>query len=218
VAEEHPAVRVRALALARLGRQFPSRCLADREDAVHEALCAALRVGKADNRRVVCGWAARRLLGTHRDKGAIRPARSPATSIASPALPLRLEHERGHFLTDPADWLDSTPEVAWVYDHDAVIDAKAAEERRRTEALARERLRRERAQDMQDRAQEARALVPLAVASCGTMRGVARALGVSLGAPSRWANPRDFSPPGAELLARLRELAGTAPHAHCGAS
>lgn len=204
---DHPAVKVRDAALRRLARQFPSRCEADREDAVHEALCAALRVGKAGNRRVVCGWAARRLLGTDRRRGVIVSSRSAATSIAGPALSLPRTHDQGECAVAPSEWLDSVARVARVVDIDAVLDAFAAERRRREEAAAAERRRRELAEDMRRRAEEARLLVPAAAAACGSMRALAAAMGVSVGAPYRWRNPRDFSPPGADLMVQLRTLA-----------
>lgn len=327
----HPAVRVREQALARLRRQFPGRCEADREDAVHEALCAALEHGHADSAFTVSGWAARRLLGVQVRQGRTYSARSPATSIAGHALSLGGEDDA----VAPADWLDSSRVVAPTPDPEAALDlerwqgldwatealrligdararglswaaiaaaagqrskvapirwasgerpvtrpdrvavglddhlrrtwAEAEARARRVEEARREQERRDeaarkraqralatfvsrraaierarlaatheaearqraeaeavkhmRAEAARQRSAEARVLVPIAAAACGSMVGLAEALGVSEGTPYRWRDPRGLSPPGAEHLRRLREVAAAAgaSQAHCGA-
>jgi DNA-binding transcriptional regulator YiaG len=158
---EHPAVRVRALALARLGRQFPSRCLADREDAVHEALCAALEHGHAGQVRTVSGWAARRLLGVTRERGVLRPARSPATSIAGRAF-----SDPDGEQVDPADWLDSSARVAVIVEPEAALDLERWQGR--------------------DWAAEVRRLVGEARAQGLRWCDIAQACGVVTTAPIRW--------------------------------
>lgn len=117
---EHPAVRTRRVALAKLARWFPTRCEADREDAVHEALCAAIRLGRPGGIREVCGRAARALLGKQRQKagGQQYSARSPATSIAR-AGHVNLD---GEVLT-PDEWIDSDLNFARTLDAEDALDA-----------------------------------------------------------------------------------------------
>lgn len=113
---EHPAVKVREVTLTRLARLFPNRCEADREDAVHEALCAALEHGHADSQRTVQGWAARRLMGQQVRRGKVYSARSPATSIATSGYSL------GEGVLDPADWLDGSSAFATAPNPEAALD------------------------------------------------------------------------------------------------
>jgi hypothetical protein len=167
-AVEHPAVRVRALALARLGRQFPSRCIADREDAVHEALCAALEHGHAGQVRTVSGWAARRLLGVTRERGALRSARSPATSTAGRAF-----SDPDGEQVDPADWLDASARVAITVEPEAALDLERWQGR--------------------DWTAEVRRLVGEARAQGLRWCDIAQACGVVTTAPIRWGD--GSSPP-----------------------
>lgn len=117
----HPAITTRTYALRRLARQFPLRCLADREDAVHEALCAAIRLGRADNRRAVAGWAARNLIGKQVMRGKVYSCRSQSTSTAGRGLP-GADSEP----VPPADWLDSSRLPAHETDMEGLLDMAAA--------------------------------------------------------------------------------------------
>lgn len=222
--EEHPAVDSRRFCLQRMRRQFPWKCAADREDAVHEALCAAIRLGKAGDRRAVYGRAVRALLGLQRSRGASRSCRSPATSCATEGRTV------DGATASPAEWLDGADghDHVLLVDFEAAVDGFAAVRRARAEAERRERERAEaeRARTASTRARiearrswaedraAVRELVDRAVWATGGVPRLAVALGVRNATVYRW---RDLAgptaSPDAKQVRRLQEIAHGAQRA-----
>lgn len=126
-ASEHPAAAVRAAILGALRRRFPSRCEADLEDAAHHAIAgllasprgpwaiaerpgSAIRLGFAGATRALLGW---------RREGS---ARTPATSIASPAMLLARDGGEAEEAVPPAEWVDAALACALRVDLDAALE------------------------------------------------------------------------------------------------